>query len=69
MLPRPAATAAPGLGLPITKRLVELMGEDNGQSQPGQGSTFSFTLRLAKTAGALRATNRPGQPICGDSGS
>jgi two-component system, sensor histidine kinase and response regulator len=36
-----------GLGLAISRRLVELMGGRLGvQSAPGQGSTFSFTLRL-----------------------
>ena len=34
-----------GLGLVITKRLVELMGgEIKVESEPGQGTTFSFTL-------------------------
>ena len=37
-----------GLGLAVTNDLLALMGSDlKIESQPGQGSTFSFTVEFA----------------------
>jgi PAS domain S-box-containing protein len=44
-----------GLGLTITRRLLELHGSNvQVQSSPGEGSTFSFSLRLPLPSGTPR---------------
>jgi signal transduction histidine kinase len=56
-----------GLGLPISKRLVELHGgELHVSSMLGHGSTFQFTLPIATEAQILAANDRPGELVAYD---
>ena len=56
-----------GIGLVLTKRLVELMGGTIGvRSTPGTGSTFWIDLRSAEPAAIPRAQSRPRLPTPGE---
>ena len=60
----PESTSGAGLGLTITRQLVEAMGDQlRIDSEPGQGSTFSFSLPLNTGNEALSSPGLDGVKV------
>jgi PAS domain S-box-containing protein len=58
-----------GLGLPISKRLVEMMGgELKVKSRPGEGSTFWLEIKLAEVTSSMEAPKIKTENIIGYKG-